>query len=407
MSCLFTFPRLVFIGLAILICGGCGAVSSDAEDDDPMPPDVISDLAVCAFTDTSVTLTWTATGDDGDIGTAAYYDMRYLESPYIWQQWENAVQVTDEPSPSPSGATDQHTVSGLASESTYWFAISTYDEENNSQGVSNSATATCFVDMPVTIADPNLEAVLRAGLGLPAGDLMKSDLRQVRDLWAEQMDITNLDGLQECLNLDHANLWDNGISDLQPVAGLVHLIELTVNMNSISDISAVAGLVDLYAFRCGDNLVTDISAVAGLDSLKVLWIEGNTGLTDLWPLAGLTGLTELRMSRTGVHDFLPLAGMTAMRIFMASFTIPATTAPLASMTELEELIMSVCGITDISFLVGMANLNTVGLNSNQIVDLQPLVDNPGIGAGDEIWVGGNPLSETSLNVHIPDRKSVV
>ena len=44
---------------------------------DTVAPAGIADLHVTATTTSSVTLTWTATGDDGGTGTATLYDMHY------------------------------------------------------------------------------------------------------------------------------------------------------------------------------------------------------------------------------------------------------------------------------------------------------------------------------------------
>jgi len=38
---------------------------------------------------------------------------------------------------------------------------------------------------------------------------------------------------------------------------------------------------------------------------------------------------------------------------------------------------------------------------NQIGDVKPLVDNTGLGDGDEVWLSENPLSEQSINEYIP------
>ena len=39
--------------------------------------------------------------------------------------------------------------------------------------------------------------------------------------------------------------------------------------------------------------------------------------------------------------------------------------------------------------------------SNQVSDISPLVDNPGLGDIVIVWLRGNPLSEESVNEHIP------
>ena len=71
------------------------------------------------------------------------------------------------------------------------------------------------------------------------------------------------------------------------------------------------------------------------------------------------------------------------------------------MYRLQNLNISDHPVSDISALSALTKLRWVFLVSNDIVDLQPLVDNPGFGEGDILNVGGNPLSSESINVLIP------
>ena len=53
-----------------------------ALEGDTTPPATVADLTPSNVTTTSVTLTWTAPGDDGLTGTAASYDIRYSTVPH-------------------------------------------------------------------------------------------------------------------------------------------------------------------------------------------------------------------------------------------------------------------------------------------------------------------------------------
>jgi chitodextrinase len=88
-------------------------------------------------TPTSVTVTWTAPGDDGDIGTAALYDLRYATAPIDAGNFAQAFAVTGEPAPQPAGSTQSMLVTGLSPATAYWFAVRTRDESGNWSAISN------------------------------------------------------------------------------------------------------------------------------------------------------------------------------------------------------------------------------------------------------------------------------
>jgi hypothetical protein len=106
----------------------------------------------------SITLTWTAPGDDGSSGIAAQYDIRYLTEPIDETNWDAAIQVEDEPAPQAAGSTETFAVTGLLPNTTYYFAIKTADEVPNWSGLSNVASATTLDSVsPASIADLTAE----------------------------------------------------------------------------------------------------------------------------------------------------------------------------------------------------------------------------------------------------------
>jgi len=92
------------------------------------------------------TMVWTAPGDDGNVGRASQYDLRYSTLPIVgvdtlsW--WNAATQVLGEPLPSPSGSQDSMRVLGLQPSTTYRFLLKAADEVPNWSGYSNLAVIT-------------------------------------------------------------------------------------------------------------------------------------------------------------------------------------------------------------------------------------------------------------------------
>jgi len=86
-------------------------------------------------------LTWTAPGDDGDVGVAWRYDVRYHTSSITDTSWGSATECTGEPDPGPAGSGETFVVTGLSRNTMYYFAVKTADEVPNWSGLSNVAQA--------------------------------------------------------------------------------------------------------------------------------------------------------------------------------------------------------------------------------------------------------------------------
>jgi len=90
----------------------------------------------------SVSLTWTAPGDDGSVGQAASYELRYSETPVqgdtaSW--WSSAASVGTLPAPLPAGTRESCIITGLAPGKTFYFVLRAADEVPNVSGFSNIA----------------------------------------------------------------------------------------------------------------------------------------------------------------------------------------------------------------------------------------------------------------------------
>ncbi len=85
----------------------------------------------------SLVVRWTAPGDDGNVGTAAYYELRVAMSPLTPSNFLNGLVVPGTPDPSPAGTRQTFVVRGLTRGVTYWLAMRTMDETGNWSAVSN------------------------------------------------------------------------------------------------------------------------------------------------------------------------------------------------------------------------------------------------------------------------------
>lgn len=107
---------------------------------DLTPPDKIDDLEVVDVQPGKVTLRWTATGDDEQMGTAAYYDIRYSNGPISQLNWTSAKRVVGPLNPAQAGEIETHTIAKLSA-GTYYYAVSAVDDAGLYSSVSNSVQA--------------------------------------------------------------------------------------------------------------------------------------------------------------------------------------------------------------------------------------------------------------------------
>ncbi len=160
---------------------------------DPVAPAQITDLAAGAPGSATVPLTWTATGDDGDTGTAMAYDLRYSTSPISDDTaFDAATPAIGVPSPKPAGTAESFMVKYLPSDTTLYFAMKAIDKGGNRSSQSNVVTATTTVSMHVS--DLTVGAVTSAKVGLAwtaiddgvSGQYASYDLRYSTDPITDQ-----------------------------------------------------------------------------------------------------------------------------------------------------------------------------------------------------------------------------
>jgi len=124
----------------ITVTGGRLDIVSSLEND-TTPPAAVTDLTAPTAGAFSVELTFTATGDDNNVGTASSYDIRYSTSPIDDINFTSAIAVAG-PQPSPAGTLMNAVVSGLNPSTNYYFAVKASDNVGNISAISNIATTT-------------------------------------------------------------------------------------------------------------------------------------------------------------------------------------------------------------------------------------------------------------------------
>jgi len=127
---------------------------------DVTAPGAVEDLVVAAVTDAMATLEWSAPGNDGDVGTAAAYDIRWSPVPITPETWAEAAQVETPPKPQPAGSPEMLSIPGLTADTVHHFALMSRDDAGNWSSLSNVASDTTTGVPVVVVIEPATATVL-------------------------------------------------------------------------------------------------------------------------------------------------------------------------------------------------------------------------------------------------------
>ncbi len=167
--------------------------------------------------------------------------------------------------------------------------------------------------------------------------------------------------------------------------------DLRLDRAALTDLAPLAGMTGLSGLFLNRTMVRDVAPLAGLTGLGRLSLK-LTRVSDVAPLAGLTGLTSLILSFTPVADIAPLAGMTALESLYLTGTLVADLAPLAGLTRLERLDLGGTQVVDLTPLAGLTRLRSLELASTAVADLVPLA---GLAALEHLDLGETQVTDLS------------
>lgn len=111
----------------------------------------------------TLTLAWTAPGDDGNQGRAASYEVRMSTSPITPGNFGAVPVLTSVPAPANAGTRQSLVVRGLSRSSEYWFVVRTRDDVGNWSDLSNIVRWTWPLDNAPPAAPTGLTAGSEGG----------------------------------------------------------------------------------------------------------------------------------------------------------------------------------------------------------------------------------------------------
>ena len=241
----------------------------------------------------------------------------------------------------------------------------------------------------VSFEDANLEAAVRETLGLdPEEPITCEAAASLSVLDASGRNIRRIGGLEFFVNLEVINLSHNFIRSLAPAGSLLKLRELDASYNLVTSPGLSANLTQLSKLDLSYNLISDLSTLINLD----VGSPGSPARVRARRALALPALSELSLSFNLISDISALSSLTSLRVLGLSgnFAIEDLT-PLESLTGIEVLDLQWNLIRDLTPLSALTELHSLDLRHNRVFRLSPLLDNPGIGAGDQISIAHNPI----------------
>ncbi len=126
---------------------------------DITPPTRITDLKVTSVSSKGASLEWTAPGNDGKVGTANKYFVKYSEKLIKPSNWSAAKPYGDIKAPARAGRLEAVTLTGLKASTTFYVGIVSKDKKNNASPLSNVVTFT--TEQPDNVA-PSIVTGIKA-----------------------------------------------------------------------------------------------------------------------------------------------------------------------------------------------------------------------------------------------------
>jgi len=211
-----------------------------------------------------------------------------------------------------------------------------------------------------------------------------------------QNEISNLEPLQSLTSLTYLEISDNPIADYSPITELCNASNTYCNgvpgvyfedpdleeaiRNSLSytlgtapveiTYGNMAQLTTLDAYALSEGSITSLVGLEYATNLESLYLY-NQSITDLGPLSGLTNLESLYLDENPISDLGPISSLTNLRWVGFWSNNISDLGPLSGLTNLESLSLGGNSISDLSPISSLTNLESLYLDENSISNLSP------------------------------------
>lgn len=234
-----------------------------------------------------------------------------------------------------------------------------------------------FKDTVVTFEDPAVTKAVRKAVDRPKGDIMLSDVINLKNLEIIGQGVKSLKGVEQLKNLEKLGLYANYIKggQLIYVKDLTKLKSLDLADNNLLDIpegsfDKLVNLEELVLDHTGINTL-DKNMMSKLVSLRDLLIEEN-GFTNLDFLKDNTSIKNILFRDNKIKDISGVGNNKNLEMFWGGNNEVSDISVLKGQKELNYFSMKNNKISDISALKDANKLTNVYLSGNQIKDISAL-----------------------------------
>ena len=289
-------------------------------------------------------------------------------------------------------------------------------------------------DYVINWIDPVFESLIRQYLGKESGDIHYDDVKLIEKIviWGQFIAMPD-ESFQTSYSLDHFNIGNGregsrdgeikGLGDLKHFTSLRYLVVnfqadldisalanvegidclerlslLDLTGDGLTDISVVSNLIALNSLSVMCNSISDISPISMLIELTNVSLGNNKNIVSAEPLMGLRKLSLINIDSADLSIFVPLKELKTLHIFGADdwsvlpllhtieyLEIAASDENFPYIIQLSALthlrlhgdwygsVMQTDGLTNISGIGMLSNLNRLDLLATNCHDISPLV----------------------------------
>ena len=217
-----------------------------------------------------------------------------------------------------------------------------------------------------------LETLSLSGCRFPAKELeIIAGLPALKQLTMNDCGLSTISGLENAQGLVSLDMSENTIRNLEPLSALMNLQSINLTSNAVTNLSALSSLANLETLDVSYNALSSLSPIATCRNLKNLLANNNT-IVNLDALDNLPSLEKLDVHKNSLTDISVLNACTALvELDIGSNSIEDISA-LDTLVNLEIFTFSSNRIAQLPSWPDGCKLRSIDGSYNQVESLSPL-----------------------------------